>query len=72
MAVLIMDRSLALATLMVLDASLFSGLEKENLRYSIICEEFDKRGIEIFNKEIQDKCNKYDPAEYALKNDEEY
>ena len=53
-------------------ASLFSGLEKENLRYSIICEEFDKRGIEIFNKEIQDKCNKYDPAEYALKNDEEY
>lgn len=42
-------------------ASVFSGLEKENLRYSKICEAFDKRGIEIFNKEIQDKCNAYDP-----------
>lgn len=52
-------------------ASLFSGFEKENLRYSIICEEFDRRGIEIFNKEIQDKCTKYDPAEYTSTNEEE-
>lgn len=52
-------------------ASLFSGFEKENLRYSIICEEFDRRGIEIFNKEIQDKCRKYDPAEYTSTNEEE-
>lgn len=52
-------------------ASLFSGFEKENLRYSKICEAFDERGIEIFNKEIQDKCTKYDPAEYTSTNEEE-
>lgn len=52
-------------------ASLFSGFEKENLRYSIICDEFDKKGIEIFNKEIQDKCNNYDSSEYGPKTDEE-
>ena len=52
-------------------ASLFSGFEKENLRYSIICEEFDRRGIEIFNKEIQDKCTKYDPAKHTSTNEEE-
>lgn len=52
-------------------ASLFSEFEKENLRYSKICEAFDERGIEIFNKEIQDKCTKYDPAEYTLTNKEE-
>lgn len=46
-------------------ASLFSGLEKEKLRYSIICEEFDKRGIEIFNQDIQNKCGMYDPAQYT-------
>jgi hypothetical protein len=53
-------------------ASLFSGVEKENLRYSKICEAFDERGIEIFNKEIQDKCTKYDPAEYISTNEEEF
>ena len=52
-------------------ASLFSGFEKENLRYSIICEEFDRRGIEIFNKEIQDKYTKYDPAKHTSTNEEE-
>lgn len=52
-------------------ASVFSGFEKENLRYSKICEAFDERGIEIFNKEIQDKCTKYDPAEYTSTNEEE-
>lgn len=54
-------------------ASVFSSdiFKKEDLRYSKICEAFDERGIEIFNKEIQDKCAKYDPAEYTSTNDEE-
>lgn len=52
-------------------ASVFSGVEKENLRYSKICEAFDKSGIEIFNKEIQDKCKAYDPAYFIARNTEE-
>lgn len=52
-------------------ASVFSGVEKENLRYSKICEAFDKRGIEIFNKEIQDKYKVYDPADFIARNTEE-
>lgn len=44
-------------------ASVFSSnlFKKEDLRYSKICEEFDKGGIKIFNQEIQNKCNAYDP-----------
>lgn len=37
-------------------ATVFSEKDKENLRYSKICEAFDKKGILIFNKEIQDKA----------------
>lgn len=37
-------------------ATVFSEIDKENLRYSKICEAFDKKGILIFNKEIQDKA----------------
>ncbi|GGL60258.1 AAA family ATPase [Sporolactobacillus putidus] len=35
-------------------SSLFDGC-KETTKYSSICEEFDKRGVEIFCKEIRDK-----------------
>jgi hypothetical protein len=34
-------------------ATVFSEIDKENLRYSKICEAFDKKGILIFNKDIQ-------------------
>lgn len=37
-------------------ATVFSEIGKENLRYSKICDAFDKKGILIFNKEIQEKC----------------
>lgn len=33
-------------------ASLFAGVEKHNNRYSAICEEFDKKGMYIFNSKI--------------------
>ncbi|MBQ0071940.1 MAG: hypothetical protein KBS81_08860, partial [Spirochaetales bacterium] len=34
--------------------SLFAGVEKHNNRYSAICEEFDKKGMLIFNSKICD------------------
>ena len=40
--------------------SMLSDLVEEDIRnqYSTICEEFDKRGIDIFCKEIRDKIKK--------------
>lgn len=35
-------------------ASLFAGVEKHNNRYSSICEEFDSKGMYIFNSKICD------------------
>lgn len=49
-------------------ASVFSGLEREKLRYSKICEEFDKRGIEIFDKEIQKNYADYTAYDAAVNN----
>lgn len=49
-------------------ASVFSGLEREKLRYSKICEEFDKRGIEIFDKEIQKNYADYTAYDDAVNN----
>ena len=35
---------------------IFDGISKDDLRYSKICDEFDKKGIDIFNKNIKDDC----------------
>ena len=37
-------------------ARIFDGISKDDLRYSKICDEFDKKGINIFNKNIKDDC----------------
>lgn len=47
-------------------ARLFEGCSQNNSRYSEICREFETKGIEIFNRDIQLECE----VEYVKSNDE--
>lgn len=52
-------------------ASLFDGC-KDATRYSSICEEFDRRGVEIFCKEIRDNFPRNAPIVGVAESAEEY
>ena len=50
--------------------SLFAGVEKHNNRYSTVCEEFDSKGMYIFDKKITAAVEIIKESESALETDE--
>ena len=51
-------------------ASLFAGVEKNSNRYSEICDEFDSKGMRIFNSKICDSVNIIEDSEPNSEMDE--